>query len=116
MSLLVGGHPPSESGAAARRMLASMNADDLADRLVGAASLGQQQRVAVARALVGDPLIILADEPTSHQDSEHAGLVLDALRAAVQRGAACVLAGHDPLLLTAADRLIRLVNGRIEPE
>jgi putative ABC transport system ATP-binding protein len=116
MPMLASGGAPHDAGEAARRLLESMNASDLADRLVGAASLGQQQRVAVARALVGDPLIVLADEPTSHQDSEHAALVLAALRGSAQRGAACVLAGHDPLLLTAADRLIRLVNGRIEPE
>ena len=85
----------------------------LADRLVGETSLGQQQRVAVARALVADPTVIVADELTSHQDADHARVVLGALRAAADRGAACLIAGHDPLLAQVATRVLHMQDGRL---
>lgn len=103
----------SDVGAAAHAALTALAADHFADRLVGEASLGQQQRVAVARALVGRPRILVADEPTSHQDAEHADLVLAAVRAAAAQGTACVIAGHDPRLAAHADRVIHLIDGRI---
>lgn len=113
MPLLARGDEPAAAGRLAHEMLAALDADHLAERLVGEASLGQQQRVAVARALVGRPSILVADEPTSHQDAEHAGLVLAAVRTAAGLGTACVIAGHDPRLATVADRVVRLVDGRI---
>ena len=95
--------------------LVAVHADALADRLVGDTSLGQQQRVAVARALVGNPQVIVADELTSHQDADHARVVLRALQVAAQRGAACLIAGHDPLLATVATRVLHLQSGRLAP-
>lgn len=93
--------------------LTAVDAGALADRLVGETSLGQQQRIAVARALVGHPLVIVADELTSHQDADHAREVLSALRAAADRGAACIIAGHDPLLESVATRVLHLQSGRL---
>ncbi|MDO8388885.1 MAG: ATP-binding cassette domain-containing protein [Actinomycetota bacterium] len=93
--------------------LTAVDAGALADRLVGETSLGQQQRIAVARALVGHPLVIVADELTSHQDGDHAREVLQALQTAAQRGAACLIAGHDPLLATVATRVLHLQSGRL---
>lgn len=87
--------------------------DELADRLVGETSLGQQQRVAVARGLIGEPAVLVADEPISHQDAVHAEMVLSAIAAAVARGTACVLAGHDPLLARVATRVLRMEDGRL---
>lgn len=113
LPLLARGVDPAEAHAAVEVALTDLRIDHLAHRLVGEASLGQQQRVAVARAVVGDPRVIVADEPTSHQDVEHADIVLDAIRAAAQRGAACVLAGHDPRLTTFADRVLHLEAGRL---
>lgn len=92
--------------------LAALGVDHLADRLVGETSLGQQQRVAVARAIVGTPHVIVADEPTSHQDEAHAHVVLRALQAAADRGAGCIIAGHDDRLLDTATRVLHLESGR----
>lgn len=86
---------------------------ELVDRRPGEISLGQQQRVAVARALVLRPGIVLADEPTTHQDSDHAAAVFDALRAVAAAGGAVVVATHDPAGAAYADRLVRMADGRV---
>lgn len=93
--------------------LTLLGVDRLTDRLAGETSLGQQQRVAVARALVVGPKVLVADEPTSHQDHEHAHVVLRAIAAVAERGTACLLAGHDPLLAETATRVLRMENGRL---
>ena len=85
----------------------------MADRLVEALSLGEQQRVAVARALAGDPRVLVLDEPSSHQDEGHLEVVVGALRAAAAAGTAVLVATHDPTLLAAADRTVRLTDGRV---
>jgi ABC-type lipoprotein export system ATPase subunit len=113
LPLLARGVPPEQAQAEVDVALAALRVDHLAHRLVGEASLGQQQRVAVARAVVGSSAVIVADEPTSHQDAEHADVVLAALRDAARRGAACVLAGHDPRLAAVADRVLHLEQGRL---
>ena len=74
---------------------------------------GEQQRVAVARAVVGDPLILLADEPTGSLDSASAAVVLDLIRRFHLRGGTVVLATHDQRLIrTIPARVIHLANGR----
>ncbi|GAA2655746.1 ABC transporter ATP-binding protein [Paractinoplanes durhamensis] len=76
-------------------------------------SLGEQQRTALARALVLRPAVAVLDEPTAHQDDEHVHLVLDALRAAVQTGTLAIVATHDQRVIDAADIVVRLHSGRI---
>ncbi|MFN8020359.1 MAG: ATP-binding cassette domain-containing protein [Acidimicrobiales bacterium] len=71
-------------------------------------SFGEQQRVAVARALLPSPLVAILDEPTGHQDQRHTGLVIDALLDARTRGTAVIVASHDPDVLDAADRVVTL--------
>ena len=71
-------------------------------------SFGEQQRVAVARAILGAPRLVVLDEPTGHQDEEHAGSVLDALRAARDAGSCVLVSTHDPALLAIADQVTRL--------
>lgn len=80
--------------------------------LCGAMSGGEQQRLAVACALVGAPPLVLADEPTGALDANSAATVIDALRTAVANGATVVVATHDPRVVAAADDVIRLDHGR----
>jgi len=95
----------------ARRTAAVVEALDLvdqADRLPAEISLGQRQRAAVARAVVSTPTILLADEPTCHQDAAHAAMVLDALRSVAAAGGAVLIASHDETIITNAERTISL--------
>ncbi len=77
---------------------------------------GQQQRVAVARALAGDPAILLADEPTGNLDSTNGEAVMDLLRELHRGGATICIVTHDPRYARYADRSIRLFDGRIVEE
>jgi putative ABC transport system ATP-binding protein len=77
---------------------------------------GQQQRVAVARALGGDPSILLADEPTGNLDSTNGEAVMDLLRELHRGGATICMVTHDPRYARYADRTIRLFDGRIVEE
>ena len=77
---------------------------------------GQQQRVAVARALAGDPAILLADEPTGNLDSADGEAVMDLLRELHRGGATICMVTHDPRYARYADRSIHLFDGRIVEE
>jgi putative ABC transport system ATP-binding protein len=74
---------------------------------------GQQQRVAVARALGGDPSILLADEPTGNLDSVNGEAVMDLLRELHKGGATLCMVTHDPRYATYAGRSIHLFDGRL---
>ncbi len=100
-------------GAVPDGLLESLGIAALADRTATETSLGEQQRTAVARALVLAPDLCLLDEPTSHQDDDHVEVVLSALRAATTSGTALVVASHDPRVLAAADRVVALDNGHV---
>jgi putative ABC transport system ATP-binding protein len=91
-------------------------ADEVIERLAlveqrarrpGEISVGQQQRLAVGRAVAMPVTLLLADEPTSHQDAMHAAVVMAAIERAAADGAGVIVASHDPVALEAADRLIR---------
>ena len=77
---------------------------------------GQQQRVAVARALAGEPSILLADEPTGNLDSANGEAVMDLLRELHRGGATICIVTHDPRYAGYADRTVRLFDGRIVEE
>jgi ABC-type lipoprotein export system ATPase subunit len=86
---------------------------DLFEREPLETSLGQQQRVALARALTLPPVLLLADEPTSHQDPASAERVWAAVRRACDAGTACLLATHDAGLAARADRVWLIEDGRV---
>jgi len=77
---------------------------------------GQQQRVAVARALGGDPVILLADEPTGNLDSANGEAVMNLLKDLHRNGATICMVTHDPRYAQFADRTIRMFDGRIVEE
>ena len=77
---------------------------------------GQQQRVAVARAVAGQPSILLADEPTGNLDSKNGEAVMELLRELHRAGATICMVTHDPRYAAHADREIHLFDGRIVEE
>lgn len=83
------------------------------DQLVEELSGGQAQRVAVARAIVDQPVLLLADEPTAELDAETRDVVLGVLREEADRGAAVVVATHDPDVAASCDDELHLVDGRV---
>lgn len=104
---------------AANEALAALDAvglSDRADHLSHALSGGEQQRLAVALALVGAPELVVADEPTAELDHAHADRVMDALLAAAGAGSAVVISSHDERITHRADRLLLLRHGIISSE
>jgi putative ABC transport system ATP-binding protein len=77
---------------------------------------GQQQRVAVARAIAGNPSILLADEPTGNLDSKNGEAVMELLRDLHQSGATICMVTHDPRYARQADRSVHLFDGRVVEE
>jgi len=76
---------------------------------------GEQQRIAVARAIIGDPKIILADEPTGSLDEESAEVILELLRGVLIRGATVIIATHDKALMRkTGGHVLHLQQGRLE--
>jgi len=92
----------------ARELLDQLGVGQRADHRPGEISGGQAQRVAVARALVNTPVVILADEPTGNLDPGNAAVVLGALRDAARAGAAVIIATHDADVLGACDERVVL--------
>ena len=82
------------------------------DRAPAELSLGEQQRLAVARAMVVRPRLLLADEPTGHQDAGSAELLFGAFRALAAAGGACLVATHSEEFLDHADRVVSMRDGR----
>jgi putative ABC transport system ATP-binding protein len=99
--------------AAATDALASLDLARLSHRLPIQLSLGEQQRVAVARAIAIRPRVLIADEPTASLDGNNGERVLEALHAATQTGCAVVMASHDERCLRSATRVVHLLDGRL---
>ena len=94
-------------------LMTRLELDAVADRMPGGLSLGEQQRAAVARALVVAPALLLADEPTGHQDEAWLVRVVEAMRAATEHGTACLLATHSAEVLGLVDRVLEMRDGRM---
>jgi len=102
-----------DAEARARRALDAVGLSDRADHAPAELSGGEQQRAAIARALVNDPPLVLADEPTGNLDSQSATEVLGILAGLREAGRTIVLVTHDAAVATAADRVLTLEDGRI---
>lgn len=96
------------------QLMETLDLQALAGRPAMATSLGEQQRTALARALVLRPRLAVLDEPTGHQDDEHVDLVLAAMDWARRHGTAVLVATHDERVLEAADRVVGLHLGRVQ--
>lgn len=113
LPLRLSGRLDDEGRARVVALLASLGLDEHAVRQPGELSLGEQQRVAVARAMVLKPRLLLADEPTGHQDAGWAAAVFRSLRQAAHAGAACMVATHSTEFLRYADRILSMRDGRM---
>jgi ABC-type lipoprotein export system ATPase subunit len=101
--------------ARARALIERLGVAEASARLPGVLSGGEQQRLAVARALVNDPLLVLADEPTGNLDEESGHEVLRLLRSLADEGRSVLLVTHEPEAAAIADRVLHLRRGRLEP-
>ena len=108
--------PETEIAAAVGRAARILSIEPLLDRRPRQLSGGQQQRVAVARALAGDPAILLADEPTGNLDSVNGEAVMELLSELHRGGATICIVTHDPRYARCADRSIHLFDGRVVEE
>ncbi|ACX87574.1 ABC transporter ATP-binding protein [Pectobacterium parmentieri] len=98
--------------AAAQRVLEQVGLAHRVDHLPSQLSGGEQQRVCIARALVNEPPVIFADEPTGNLDEENERRVLDLLKDLHRQGRTIVMVTHNPELGRFADRIIRLQHGK----
>jgi putative ABC transport system ATP-binding protein len=98
----------------ADRLLRSVGLADRTDHYPDQLSGGQRQRVAVARSLVNDPRLLLADEPTGNLDQATGRQVLDEFAAIADEGVAIVAVTHDEQVTRFADRVVTIVDGRID--
>ena len=113
LPLLYAGVPTQERRERAVRSLERVGLADKRKNLPSQLSGGQQQRVSIARALAGDPSVILADEPTGALDSKTGREVLGFLKKLNREGDTVVLITHDNSIAVKADRIIRLQDGRV---
>ncbi|WP_433747492.1 ABC transporter ATP-binding protein [Paenibacillus amylolyticus] len=97
----------------AAELMNAMDIDGQRDRLPSQTSGGQQQRAAIARALINSPDIIFADEPTGSLNMEHGTAVLDILTDIHRKGQSVVMVTHDIKAACRADRLIYILDGKI---
>jgi len=110
------GMPPAERKKRVEDALNRVGMSHRARHMPGQLSGGQQQRVAVARAVAGDPLILLADEPTGNLDSKNGQAVMKLLRELHQSGSTLIMVTHDPAYARLASRTVTLFDGRIVDE
>jgi ABC-type lipoprotein export system ATPase subunit len=116
LPLLMAGARPRPATEMADHWLSKLGLGGRLDHRVNELSAGQQQRVAVARALAAEPTVVLADEPTAELDGQAAGVIFATLSEVARRGGGVLVATHDPRVLPWADRVVVLRDGLVEVE
>lgn len=116
LPLRIAGADLEQARTASIRWLTRLGLSDRLDNRIFELSAGQQQRIAISRALVIEPDVLLADEPIAEVDTENADIILDALAEVPRRGGAVLAATHNPAALAYSDRVVLLRDGRIEGE
>ncbi len=115
--LQIQGVPEEEHRGRILPLMERLDIAPLERRFPGQISGGQQQRAAVARAVVGNPAIVLADEPTANLDSESSGNLLHLMQKLnEERKATFLFSSHDPLVIGLARRVIRLRDGQVQAD
>ncbi|MFN9369703.1 MAG: ABC transporter ATP-binding protein [Planctomycetia bacterium] len=117
LPLVLDGTPAARAAAAAREALAAVGLAARAGHRPDALSGGEQQRGAIARALIAQPAVVLADEPTGALDTANGAIVMDLFRSLVRdRGQTVVLVTHDAGIAAAVPRRIAMRDGRVEAD
>jgi len=117
LPLVLGGMKPGDAQVKAAEWLEKLEVADRSTHRPDELSGGQRQRVAIARSLVTEPTLILADEPTGNLDSKAAGEFAVLLRETVDRWERSILlVTHDPRISSYADRILQMEDGRITVE
>jgi putative ABC transport system ATP-binding protein len=110
----ISGKLDGETRARARQLLREMGVEKRAHHVPGELSGGERQRVAIGRALMNDPLLVLVDEPTSSLDSERGTEVVRSLAEEVKmRNKIGIMVTHDRRMLTHVDRVLEMADGRV---
>jgi putative ABC transport system ATP-binding protein len=113
--LLVSGLEPKQRRERARTMLNEVGLESKEHFLPDELSGGQQQRVGIARCLVTEPRVVLADEPTGNLDTGTTQAILELLRSAtLEHHMTLVMVTHDPEVASSADRIVRIRDGKLE--
>lgn len=114
LPLAVVGYPSKEAASRVRAALDKVGLLERERAKPAALSAGEQQRLSIARAVVGRPSLLIADEPTANVDAEYATQILDLFRSFNQVGVTVIVASHDPaLVLRYASRVVGLKDGNI---
>jgi len=106
-------YDPRERPDRAMSLLQKVGLAEVANKLPGAVSGGQQQSAAIARALANDPPILIADEPTGNLDTRSAASVLEICFDLVEKGKTIIMVTHDMTLARQTDRILLLVDGKL---
>jgi putative ABC transport system ATP-binding protein len=114
--LLLAGLNDKDQQERAAALLTRLGLADRLDHKPSELSVGQQQRVALARMLANDPAVVLADEPTGNLDPDTSGQIIDFLEEVNREGRTVVMVTHDMRAAQRAKRIVKLVDGTITPD